>query len=244
MRRFGGAAVALLVVASVSCAGGERRIVDVFAAASLTDALTEIAADFEAANPGVEVRLNLAGSSSLREQILDGAEADVFVSANMAIMEQLVDAGAIAGKPTVAARNVLSLAVPVDNPGRVEGLEDLSRPELLVGLCARGVPCGDLALELLERAGVEAQADTAEPDVRALAQRLADRELDVALIYASDVVADPQRLRTVPVDTDLPTTEYPIAAVDVSDADALAFIDHVLGTSGRSILQRWGFARP
>ena len=226
------------------CAVDDDDVLDVFAAASLTDAFGELADEFEATNPGVEVRLNFAGSSTLREQLLDGAEADVFASANMAIMDELVGDGAVAGPPQIAARNVLTLAVPVDNPSGVTGLDDLARPELLVGVCARGVPCGDLAARLLDAVGIEAAADTAEPDVRSLARRLVDRELDVALVYASDVVADPDGLRAVAVDVEMPTTDYPIAVVEADDDAAGAFVDFVLGPSGRAVLERWGFETP
>ena len=219
-------------------------MVDVFAAASLTDAFTELAEEFEASNTGVEVRLNFAGTSTLREQLLDGAEADVFASANMAIMDRLVADGVVGGAPQVAARNVLTLAVPGDNPAGVGGLDDLSRSDLLVGVCARGVPCGDLAHELSISTGLRIEADTAEADVRSLARRLADRELDVALVYASDVVADAERLRAIAVDVDLPGTVYPIAAIDAADGDAAAFVGFVLGPDGRQVLERWGFTAP
>ena len=133
----------------------------VSAAASLTDAFSEIESAFEADNPDVDVVLNLAGSSALREQILEGAPADVFASANMANMQQLEQAGHLTGSPAIFARNRLQIAVPPGNPGGVTGLEDFSREELFIGLCAEPVPCGQLAREVLSEAGVTAAVDTA-----------------------------------------------------------------------------------
>jgi len=241
---FVAVAVSALVLASVSCGGGDEDVVDVFAAASLTDAFTDLAAAFERAHPDSEVRLNFAGTSTLREQLLDGADADVFVSANMAIMDELIAEGAVAGQPQVMASNTLVLAVPIDDPGRVDDLSDVSRPELLIGVCARGVPCGDLAHRFLELHDVTPEVDTEEPDVRSLARRLADRELDAALIYRSDVVADHDHLRAVRLDPDRYEpleSRYPIAAIDRDDPGAAEFVDFVLGPEGRSVLEQWGF---
>ena len=67
--------------------------ITVFAAASLTDAFTEIGSQFEAANPGVTVTFSFGASSSLAEQINAGAPADVFASASGSTMQQVVDAG-------------------------------------------------------------------------------------------------------------------------------------------------------
>ena len=108
-----------------------------FAAASLTDAFTSIGDAFQAAHPDVDVTFNFAGSSALREQILAGAPADVFASANTSNMDQVVTAGA-AADPQPFVANVLEIAVPAGNPGCVEGLDDFADADLLIGLCAPG----------------------------------------------------------------------------------------------------------
>ncbi len=92
----------------------------VFAAASLADAFGAIEADFEAAHPGIDVQLNLAGSSALREQILEGAPADVFASANLSNMDTVVEEGVISTEPRVFVRNRLEIAVPEGNPAGVD----------------------------------------------------------------------------------------------------------------------------
>ncbi|MGH8928097.1 MAG: molybdate ABC transporter substrate-binding protein, partial [Acidimicrobiia bacterium] len=165
------------------------REVLVFAAASLTDPFADVEAAFEEANPGIDVTLNLAGSSTLREQVLEGAPADVFASANTQNMGRLVEAGAVGGDQMVFVRNVLQIAVPTDNPGAVTDLADFARPELLIGLCAEGVPCGDFGRQALQKAGVEPAIDTFEPDVRALLTKLEAGELDAGIVYATDVLS-------------------------------------------------------
>jgi len=214
------------------------------AAASLTDAFGEIEAAFEAAHPSVEVTLNLAGSSTLRVQILEGAPVDVFASADLANMERLVEADEVAGEARVFARNRLQIAVPAGNPGRVAGVDDLAREELLLGLCAESVPCGDFARAALARAGVRPSIDTAEPDVRALLTKVALGELDAAITYVTDVSAAGPEVRGI----DLPRSanlvaEYPIAvrAAAPNAAAARAFVDFVLSADGQVILERHGF---
>src|SRR3990170_4126715 len=133
----------LLALVAAGCAGSGEKTVDgevlVSAATSLTEAFAAIEDAFEDANPGIDVLLNLASSSSLREQILEGAPVDVFASANTSNMDQVVEAGQTGGQARVFARNSLQIAVPTDNPAGVIGLADFASEELLVGLCAEGV---------------------------------------------------------------------------------------------------------
>ncbi len=237
-------ALVLLTLVLAACGGrSEPPVVNVFAASSLADAFTEIAAAYEAGHPGVEVRLNLAGSSALREQILEGAPADVFAAADESTMEALVDAGGVAGAPVVFAVNRLVIAVPAGNPAAVSGLADFADPDLLVGLCSAGVPCGDLARTVLARAGVSASIDTDEPNVRALAAKIADGELDAGLVYATDIPTGDLAALPIPEQVDA-TTNYTIAALAGAADDAAPFVDYVRSAEGRGILARYGFGLP
>ena len=170
--------VALALVACGS--GSDDSTITVFAAASLTDAFEEIADAFEDGEPGVSVRLNLAGSSSLREQVLQGAPADVVATANPSVMDELVDAGAVDRAEQFAA-NSLQIVVPRGNPAGVADLDDFADADLLIGLCAAEVPCGEFARRVLALAGVEPALDTNEPDVRALLTKVEAGELDAAI---------------------------------------------------------------
>jgi molybdate transport system substrate-binding protein len=221
--------------------------ITVYAAASLTDALTEAAAAFEAAHEGVTVELNFAGSSALREQILAGAPADVFASATPDSMDQVVTAGAVDGEPRVLARNTLEVAVPAGNPGDVEGLADFADDDLLIGLCAAEVPCGELAREVLARAGVTPSPDTDEPDVRSLLTKVAAGDLDAGIVYRSDVVAAGDDVEGIAIpDAGNVIADHPVAAL--SDAGepavAAAFVDFLLAEDGRAVLESHGFVRP
>lgn len=238
--------VAATVLAAAGCASGgdDRRALHVFAAASLTDAFGEIEEAFEADHPDVDVVLNLGGSSSLREQILAGAPAAVFASADAASMDALVDAGEIAGTPEPFATNELELAVPGENRAGVSSLTDLARDDLLVGLCAEPVPCGDLARRVLHAAGVIPALDTEEPDARSLLTKLAEGELDVGLVYRTDVLAAGSDVRGIELPDDLSvSTAYPIATL-TDDGAARDFVGFVLGDDGQGILDRFGFGAP
>lgn len=244
---------AVLVAASlaVACAGDDdpsdetavEATITVFAAASLTDAFTELATDFEADHPGVTVELNFAASSALREQILAGAPADVYAAANTSNMDQVADGGAVEETPQVFVSNALEIAVPAGNPAGVSGLADFEREELLIGLCAEEVPCGQFGREALAAAGVAPAPDTNEPDVRSLLTKVAEGELDAGIVYRTDVLAeDGVEGIVVPDDQNL-VADYPIAALAAAaePAGAAEFVEFVLGADGQDILTAYGF---
>jgi molybdate transport system substrate-binding protein len=259
-RRRGLASTALLIGAvAASCGGGspeppapsadEPRLegsITVFAAASLTDVFTELAETFEAREPGVTVRLDLGASSSLREQILAGAPADVFAAADERNVTAVVDAGE-ATAPVTFASNDLQIAVPAGNPAGVRELADLADDGLLVGLCAPEVPCGALAREALGRAGVTPAPDTEEPDVRALLAKIRSGDLDAGLVYRTDVRAAAPDVEGIDLPDDaVVRTTYPLVVLDRTDEREVAdaFVDLVTSEEGRATLAAAGFGPP
>ena len=109
--------------------------VTVFAAASLTEAFTELGEQFEREHEGSSVVFSFGASSDLAGQIDQGAPADVFASADEPNVQKVVDSGMNEGEPADFAGNVLEIAVPKGNPGGVTGLRDLAREDLLVVIC-------------------------------------------------------------------------------------------------------------
>jgi molybdate transport system substrate-binding protein len=219
----------------------------VSAAASLTDAFGEIETAFEAANEDVDVVLNLGASSALREQILEGAPADVFASANTSTMDQVAEAGEVEGEVQIFVINSLQIAVPEGNPAGVAGLDDFAREELLIGLCAEDVPCGEFGREALANAGVTASIDTNEPDVRALLTKIEAGELDAGITYVTDVMSTEGTVEGIDIpEENNVVAEYPIAALASAPSPdvAAAFVEFVLSEEGRAILTAYGFASP
>jgi molybdate transport system substrate-binding protein len=254
------AAAACLALAAAACGGDDDRgdaatagttaagtatgSITVFAAASLTDAFGEVADAFEEATPGASVEMNFGASSALREQILAGAPADVFASANTSNMDQLVEADAVEGEPEVFVTNELEIAVPAGNPGDVDGLDDFGDADLNIGLCAEEVPCGQFGREALASAGVTPAQDTDEPDVRSLLTKVEAGDLDAGLVYHTDVLAAGDEVEGVAVpDEHNVIAEYPLAALSASGNAALAaaFVDFVLSEDGQDILGSYGF---
>ncbi len=236
------------VEAATTVAAGMEGELLISAAASLTDAFAEVEAAFEEANPGVDVMLNLGPSSGLREAILEGAPADVFASANTSNMDQVAEAGEVAGEPEIFVTNLLQIAVPAGNPGEVSGLDDFAREELLIGLCAEDVPCGEFGRQALENAAVTPSIDTNEPDVRALLTKIENDELDAGIVYVTDVLSSADgEVEGIDIPEDVNVVaEYPIAVLGgAPNPDAAgAWVEFVLSDEGQAILTSHGFISP
>ena len=219
---------------------------NVFAAASLTEAFTTIGAAFESAHPGVQVVFNFGASSALAQQVVAGAPADVFAAANPATMKIVVDAGD-ARAPQVFVTNRLEIAVPANNPGKVIGLADFAKPGLKIALCAPKVPCGAAATKAFKAAGITAAPDTLEQDVKGALTKVVLGEVDAALVYRTDVLAAGDKVKGI----DFPeaaqaVNAYPIATLTgaPSAAEAQSFVAYVLSDQGQRVLAAAGFGRP
>ena len=242
-----GLTVASLLFGACGTANDSHGEVFVSAAASLADAFSGLESAFEKSHPDTDVVLNLGGSSVLREQILAGAPADVFASADPSNMEQVVVEDGTAGLVEVFARNQLEIAVPTGNPGGVTGLDDFARGDLLIGLCAVGVPCGDYGRQALGKAGVVPAVDTEESNVRALLTKIEAGELDAGIVYATDVMSSDGDVEGIGIPaSDNVSADYPIARLaEAPNPDgAQAFIEFVLSDEGGSILAEYGFVVP
>jgi molybdate transport system substrate-binding protein len=219
----------------------------VFAAASLTEAVDALAVAFTAANPEVVVTRNLAGSQTLASQLVEGAPADVFASANTTQMDAVAASVELAGAPATFTANRLAIVVEPGNPLGIEGLGDLADDGLLVVLPAQEVPAGRYAREALDAAGVTVNPVLLERDVRAALSKVALGEADASIVYTSDLVAAGDRVAGVAIPAeDNITATYPIARL--ADAPnpvaADAFVAFVLSEPGQAILAEHGFTAP
>ena len=220
--------------------------VTVFAAASLTEPFGRIGEAFEAAHPGTDVVFNFAGSTTLAQQLNEGAPADVFASADPIPMRRVADAGVNAVDPTTFARNRLVIAVPAGNPQGVTRLSDLAASGVTVALCVEQVPCGRAAAQALASAGVELAPATLERDVKAALAKLELGEVDAALVYRSDVRSSARVAGVEFPESAGAINEYPISvlAKAPNPRAAAAFVAHVLSGAGMSVLADAGFEAP
>jgi molybdate transport system substrate-binding protein len=221
--------------------------ITVFAAASLTESFTDIGEAFTAANPDATATFSFDASSALVQQIIEGAPADLFASADAANMDKLTDAGLNGTEPVVFATNLLTIIVAPDNPLGITGVEDLANPDLNVVVCAAEVPCGNYANQIFDAAGVEVTPVSLEQNVRGVSTKVTEGEADAGIVYATDVIAagDDAAMVEIPEDINF-IAEYPVAAVAASeypDVDQ-AFIDFMLGDEAQAILAEYGFGPP
>ena len=240
-------AALVLPLALASCTSqttdnDDATTITVSAAASLTDAFTEIGDTFTEANPGIEVRFNFAGSSSLAEQINAGAPVDVFAAASTTSMDRARDSLA---EPTVFASNSLAIAVPPGNPAGVTALADLQDPDITLLVCATQVPCGAATEALLERNGLQLTPSSLEPDVRAVLTKVIVDEADAGIVYRTDIAAAGDQVEQIAIPDEANViNRYPIAATKTAPQAADTFVDFVLSESGQRILESWGFGTP
>ena len=216
----------------------------VFAAASLTDAFTELGRQYAAANGGDKVTFNFAGSQALATQIQQGAPADVFASADLANMDKVKD---LVASPQNFASNRLAIVVEQGNPKGVKGLDDLAASDLKVVLAAEEVPAGRYARQVLDKAGVAVTPVSQEDNVKAVVTKVSLGEADAGIVYVTDVAAGGSKVEGVdiPGDQNL-TATYPIASVKAAkdQAGASAFVDLVLSAEGQQVLKQYGFLPP
>ena len=224
----------------------------VSAAASLTNAFTDIGHEFERAHPGTKVVFNFAGSGQLLQQIAKGAPVDVFASADQETMdkaeaENLVEAGTRAD----FVRNSLVVVVPIDSTLSVASLNDLTKSEfrhVAIGN-PESVPVGRYSKAVLTASG---HWNALEPkvvntqNVRQSLDYVSRGEVEAAFVYRTDAAILPDKVRIV---LEVPTQKpilYPIAGIRASGDKAVAkdFIAFVQSNAGKKILQKYGFGKP
>ncbi|WP_206785252.1 molybdate ABC transporter substrate-binding protein [Amycolatopsis sp. MtRt-6] len=215
----------------------------VFAAASLTESFTALGKAFEAKHPGVTVKFSFAGSSTLVQQLTNGAKADVFAAADQATMDKAAEDGVVDGQPAVFATNKLAIAVAPGNPKNIRTFADLNKAGLNVITCAPQVPCGAATKKVETATGVTLKPKSEEQDVKQVLNKVASGDADAGLVYVTDTTSAAGKVDKV----DFPQAaqainSYPIVAVKGGQADlARQFEEFVLGAEGKTELTKAGF---
>jgi molybdate transport system substrate-binding protein len=232
----------------------------VFAAASLTDAFSEIGKNYIAAHPGTKFAFNFGGSPTLRTQLDQGARADVFASADIANMTGAEQDGTIASKPALFAQNKLEIIVPKANPGHIQTPADLAKPGIKLVLAAANVPVGNYARQVLQNLAKDpaygegfdtkalANVVSNEANVKDVVAKVQLAEADAGIVYVTDptITVRPQVAEIAIPDASNVIAQYPIAVVKNAPnaTGGQAFIDYVLSSDGQAVMQKYGFAAP
>lgn len=247
-------ALSLLISLSALGAGAANAAeLTVSAAASLTQALREIAPLFEASQPGHRLQFNFGASGALLQQIAKGAPADVLATADQETMDRAQAQQLItASLRRDFARNELVLILPAASALHPKALADLAQPayaRIAIGLPA-SVPVGRYTQEALQMAGLWSAIEPkmiGASNVRQALDYVARSEVDAGFVYATDAALLPDKVRraafTVP--TRKPVL-YPAAPVAASTQPALAraFVEFLLTPAARTVLLKHGFAAP
>jgi molybdate transport system substrate-binding protein len=218
--------------------------ISVFGAASLTASFTALGTSFQAANPGVTVKFNFAGTPTLVTQIEQGAPADVFASADTTNMDKLTADGFTAGASLVFAHNLLEIVVAPGNPKGINGLADLAKSGVIYISEAPSVPAGKYSLQALKSAGVTVTPKSLETSVTAVISKIELGEADAGIVYTTDVTAAGSKVAGVQIPAaNNVTATYPIVVVKgtTNAAAAYAFTSYVVSSTGQSALASFGF---
>ncbi len=236
-----------------ACAPGEsnRTEVVVFAAASLTEVVGDIAQIVETANPDVRVRTNFAGSQQLAQQIAHGAQADVFATADERWMDFLIEGGFARGKTQFATNRL----VVITRTGLT--FRDIAKPGMSIIVGAEVVPVGHYTRRVFSR--IEAASDygpdfaraisrnvvSEEDNVRAILAKVLLGEADAGFVYDTDVQGlhnQAYHVVSIPVQVNLSAQYFIARTADANDVGAEAFMQVLTARAGQSVLRTRGFS--
>ena len=243
--------------ASTAETAGQPVELVVFAAASLTETLTEIADTYEAAHPGVTLTFNFDSSGTLKTQVEEGAACDVFLSAAEKQLDQLEELGLVnAATRRDLLENRVTLCVPEGNPASIQGFDDLAARlaagDVLLAMGNSDVPVGQYTQKIFAHCGLaegalaSAGVLTYGTNVKEVTAQVAEGSVDCGIVYATDAYS--AGLTVV----DTATAElcgqvlYPgaVLAGSAHPAEAAAFLDYLSTPEAMKIFASVGFSAP
>ena len=238
----------------------------VFAAASMTETLTEIKAMYEAANPGVTITFNFDSSGTLKTQIQEGADCDLFISAapkQMNALDASCDAEknpdgldfVLQGSRVDLLENKVALVVPEGNPKGVESFGQLAGllkdGGILMAMGNSDVPVGqytqkilayyELSEEELANAGVLSYGS----NVKEVTTQVSEASVDCGVVYGTDAFSAGLEVVDTAAAEMCGQVIYPAAVLNVSKAPeaARAFLDYLCGDEAMAVFEAVGFSR-
>ena len=237
----------------------------VFAAASMTETLTEIKGLYETANPGVTITYNFDSSGTLKTQIQEGAACDLFISAGQKQMNQLditADASVntegldfvLAESRINLLENKVALVVPEGNPAGIESFDGLAAAladgTVFMAMGNSDVPVGQYTQKILafyglsEEALASAGALTYGTNVKEVTTQVIEASVDCGVVYCTDAFSAGLEVVDTATDEMCGQVIYPAAVLNVSanQAAAQAFLDYLTSDEAMAIFESVGFS--
>lgn len=249
---------------ALSLAEAQTEII-VFAAASMTETLTEIKALYEAAHPGIVLTYNFDSSGTLKTQIQEGADCDLFISAGQKQMDQLdiqADASVntegldfvVADSRIDLLENKVTLVVPEGNPKGIESFDQMAEAlqagELFMAMGNSDVPVGQYTQNIFAYYGLNeeelanAGALTYGTNVKEVTTQVSESSVDCGVVYCTDAFSAGLTV----VDSATPEmcgqVIYPAAVLKTAahGEEAQAFLDYLQGEEAMAIFAAVGFS--
>ena len=268
MKRILALLLCLVIVLSMTACGSKKAEpteITVFAAASMTEAMTEIKTAYEAANPGVTITYNFDSSGTLKTQIQEGAVCDLFISAAQKQMNAL-DASCDAeknpdgldfvlqGSRINLLENKVALVVPEGNPKGIESFDGLAAAlrdgEVLMAMGNEDVPVGQYTQKILafyalsEEELVSAGKITYGSNVKEVTTQVKEASVDCGVVYATDAFSAGLTIVDTATKDMCDQVIYPAAVLNVSKNPeaAQAFLDYLTGPEATAVFEGVGFS--
>lgn len=242
---------------------GDTELI-VFAAASLTETLTELGDAYMAEHPGVNIVFNFDSSGTLKTQIQEGAACDIFISAGQLQMNQLD----MEADPEVNTEgldfvqedtrfdileNKVALVVPEDNPAGIESYDDLKEKlesgAVLMAMGNADVPVGQYTQKILAYFGLSEEALAAAgcitygSNVKEVTTQVSEAAVDCGIIYVTDAFSANLTVADTATAEMCGQVIYPAAVLKVSEnpEEAQTFLDYLTGDAGDAVFESVGF---
>lgn len=233
----------------------------VFAAASMTETMTEIAKMYKEVKPNVSIVYTFDSSGTLKTQIQEGADCDIFISAAQKQMNQL-DASAdpsvntegldfvLEGTRFNLVENKVVLAVPDNNPAGIESYEDLGTDKLnLICLGNDDVPVGAYSLDILNSLGILEQLESGSKitygsNVKEVTTQVKEASVDCGIIYATDAFSAGLTVVDEADESQCGQVIYPAAVLNISanEDGAKEFLDYLTTDECAKVFESVGFS--
>ena len=273
MKRFIGLAIAaVMAFTAAGCSAQEsaetteqadKTEIVVFAAASMTDTMNEIAEMYKTVNPDVDIVYNFDSSGTLKTQIQEGADCDIFISAAQKQMNQLdINGGEenTEGLDFVDSEtrfdlvsNSVVLITPVGNPAGVESFDDVATDKVsLIALGNSDVPVGQYSEEIFNYMGIWDQLNseskiTFGSNVREVLAQVEEGAVDCGVVYSTDAATtDKVEIAATAPEGSHQDVTYPAAVLKTSKNPeaAKAFIDYLKTDECTEVFEKAGFVIP